>query len=82
MIHGVDSQHTGTHDSAVLYIAAVATTPANTRYMRQQVVNFRSGVPPGDFERNGTDETKFMGYKGEKGILNGEEGRKAAGLDL
>lgn len=82
MIHGVDSQHNGTHDSAVLYIAAVPTTPANSRYMRQQVENFKAGVPPGDFERNGTDETKFVGYKGEAGVLNGEAGRKAAGYDL
>ena len=82
MIHGVDSQHTGTHDSAVLYIAAVPTTPANTSYMRQQVVNFKAGAPPGDFERNGTDETTFVGYKGEAGVLNGEAGGKAAGFVL
>lgn len=82
MIHGIDSQHTGTHDSAVLYIAAVPTTPANSLYMRQQVENFRAGAPPGDFERNGTDETKFAGFKGEMGVLNGEAGRKAAGFAL
>ncbi|KAI4850165.1 DUF1479-domain-containing protein [Aureobasidium sp. EXF-8845] len=82
MIHGVDSQHNGIHDSAVLYIAAVPTTPANTSYMRQQVIKFKAGCPPGDFERNDTDETKFVGYKGEAGVLNGEAGRKAAGFDL
>ncbi|TIA71341.1 DUF1479-domain-containing protein [Aureobasidium pullulans] len=82
MIHGVDVQHTGDHDSAVLYIAAVPTTEANTRYMRQQVVNFKAGVPPEDFARIGTDETIFRGYKGEEGILNGQAGRKAAGLYL
>ncbi|KAH8656648.1 hypothetical protein BGZ60DRAFT_417436 [Tricladium varicosporioides] len=81
MIHGVDSEHNGTHDSSVLYIAAVPTTPDNVAYMKGQVADFRAGVPPEDFRGNGTDETKFKGYLGEKGILS-EEGRKAAGFEL
>ncbi|KAG9673375.1 DUF1479-domain-containing protein, partial [Aureobasidium melanogenum] len=82
IIHGVDVNHTGTHDSAVLYIAAVPSTLANIQYMRQQVQDFKHGVPPVDFKDNGTDETKFVGYKGEEGVLNGQAGRKAAGFDL
>lgn len=80
MIHAVDPEHTGTQDSAVLYIAAVPTTPGNVQYMKQQVADFRAGVPPADFRANGTDETTFKGYLGEAGVLNGDTGRRAAGL--
>ncbi|KAF4629193.1 hypothetical protein G7Y89_g8961 [Cudoniella acicularis] len=82
MIHGVDPEHNGTHDSSVLYIAAVPTTPDNVEYMKGQVADFTAGVPPEDFRKNGTDETKFKGYMGEAGILNGEKGRRAAGFEL
>jgi hypothetical protein len=81
MIHAVEPKHEGDHDSAVMYIAATPSTPENVRYMKQQVQDFRAGVPPEDFKQ-GTDETKFKGYLGEKGILNGEVGKKAAGFYL
>jgi hypothetical protein len=80
MIHAVDPEHNGTQDSAVLYIAAVPTTPANVRYMKQQAADFRAGVPPEDFRGQGTDETKFKGYQGEAGIPNDDAARRAAGL--
>ena len=81
MIHGVDVHHTGTHDSSVLYIAAVPSTQENVKYMKQQVENFRAGVPPEDFKTSGTDETKFNGYLSECGV-KGSEGRRAAGFEL
>ena len=81
MIHGVDVKHTGTHDSSVLYIAAVPSTEENVKYMKQQVEDFRAGVPPEDFRHSGTDETKFKGYLGEAGVV-GDDGRTAAGFNL
>jgi hypothetical protein len=81
MIHAVEPKHEGDHDSAVMYIAATPSTPENVRYMKQQVQDFRVGVPPEDFKQ-GTDETKFKGYLGEDGILNEDAGRKAAGIYL
>ena len=81
MIHAVEPKHEGENDSSVIYIAATPSTPENMRYMKQQLQDFRNGVPPEDFKQ-GTDETKFKGYLGEEGILNGEAGRKAAGFEL
>jgi hypothetical protein len=81
MIHAVEQKHEGEYDSSVIYIAATPSTPENIRYMKQQLRDFRNGVPPEDFKQ-GTDETRFKGYLGESGILNGEAGRKAAGFGL
>jgi Protein of unknown function (DUF1479) len=81
MIHAVEPRHEGDHDSAVMYIAATPSTPENVRYMKQQVRDFRAGVPPEDF-KHGTDESKFKGYLGGKGVLNGDVGKKAAGFYL
>jgi hypothetical protein len=81
MIHAVEPKHEGETDSAVMYIAATPSTQENIRYMKQQLQDFRAGVPPEDFKQ-GTDESKFKGYLGEKGILNGAAGRKAAGFEL
>jgi hypothetical protein len=81
MIHAVEQKHEGEYDSSVMYIAATPSTPENIRYIKQQFRDFKDGVPPEDFKQ-GTDETKFKGYLGETGILNGELGRKAAGFTL
>jgi hypothetical protein len=81
MIHAVEQKHEGKFDSAVMYIPATPSTPENIRYMKQQLRDFRNGVPPEDFKQ-GTDERKFKGYLGEEGILNGKSGRKAAGFEL
>lgn len=81
MIHAVEPKHEGKNDSCVVYVAATPSTPENMRYMKQQLQDFRNGVPPEDFKQ-GTDESKFKGYLGEEGILNGEAGRKAAGFEL
>lgn len=81
MIHAVEPLHNGTHDSSVLYIAAVPTTKDNVRYIEQQAKDFRNGVAPEDKQQQDVDERKFVGFLGEDGV-KGAAGRRAARLDL
>ncbi|KAJ7321654.1 hypothetical protein DFH08DRAFT_818516 [Mycena albidolilacea] len=49
VVHSVEQEHTGTEDSAVMYIPVVSLTPANAHYVEQQKEHFLNGVPPPDF---------------------------------
>ncbi|KAH6667542.1 hypothetical protein B0J14DRAFT_642465 [Halenospora varia] len=84
MLHAVEVDHFGKLDASVAYVAATPTTEENKRYMKRQAAAFLDGgsVPP-DFGLSATNtESAFKGWVGEKGILSGEEGRRAAGLYL
>ncbi|KAI9737875.1 MAG: hypothetical protein M1834_009245 [Cirrosporium novae-zelandiae] len=80
MCHAVEVEHSGDSDSSVAYIAATPTTPANIRYIKGQLKSFLAGMPLEDYPA-GSDETKLVGYLGEKGIPS-EAGRKAMGFEL
>ncbi|TVY84971.1 Uncharacterized protein LSUE1_G000846 [Lachnellula suecica] len=82
MLHAVETDHLGKHDSSVAYIAATPTTEANNAYMKRQAAAFMNGGKvPEDFTPGNVDhEGEFKGYVGEAGILNGEAGRRAAGI--
>ncbi|KAJ7798268.1 hypothetical protein B0H14DRAFT_2907139, partial [Mycena olivaceomarginata] len=78
MVHSVEEEHTGSEDSAVMYIPAVPLMPANARYVERQKDNFFKGVPPPDFPAAVTG-VGLVGLGSAKDI---EEplGRKAMGL--
>ncbi|KAJ7798275.1 hypothetical protein B0H14DRAFT_3545338, partial [Mycena olivaceomarginata] len=80
VVHSVEEEHTGSEDSAVMYIPAVPLTPANARYVERQKDNFFKGVPPPDFPAAVTG-VGLVGLGGAKDI---EEplGRKAMGLPI
>ncbi|KAJ5777043.1 hypothetical protein N7520_000289 [Penicillium odoratum] len=80
MIHAVEIEHSGLHDASVVYIAATPTTETNIQYIKSQLEDFLKGNPPEDFP-DGTDESKLVGYLGEKGLLS-DEARKAMGYGL
>lgn len=82
MLHAVEVDHSGEGESSVAYVAATPSTPENVEYMKAQRDDFLRGIPPHDFIRGGTDERGFKGYLGEKGILSGEEGKRAFGFGL
>jgi len=80
VVHAVEQEHTGSEDSAVMYIPAVPLTPANARYVEHQKDHFLKGVPPPDFSP-ATTGVGLVGLGSEKDI---EEplGRKAMGLPI
>ncbi|KAF8135860.1 hypothetical protein K438DRAFT_1882426 [Mycena galopus ATCC 62051] len=80
VVHSVEEEHTGSEDSAVMYIPAVPLTPANARYVERQKDNFFKGVPPPDFPAAVTG-VGLVGLGSAKDI---EEplGRKAMGLPV
>ncbi|OJA13021.1 hypothetical protein AZE42_03520 [Rhizopogon vesiculosus] len=49
VVHSVESEHTGSGDSAVIYIPAVPQTPQNTAYVKRQAETFIIGTNPPDF---------------------------------
>ncbi|OKL62045.1 hypothetical protein UA08_02405 [Talaromyces atroroseus] len=84
MCHAVDTEHKGTGDSAVLYIAATPSTEDNIRYIDSQLEAFRDGYFPPDFRADGrvhSLEQKYKGWLGEAGIIS-PEGRSAMRLDV
>jgi hypothetical protein len=81
MCHAVEVEHHGDHDASVAYIAATPSTKQNKSYIKGQLEDFLKGVPPEDF-RAGAKEREFKLFTGEKGLLSGEEGRKAMGFHL
>ncbi|KAJ6460247.1 hypothetical protein C8R45DRAFT_1180344 [Mycena sanguinolenta] len=72
IVHSVEQEHTGSEDSAVMYIPAVPLTPANARYVERQKDHF---VPPPDYAA-ATTGVGLVGLGSDKDI---EEplGRKA-----
>nr|GAT52483.1 predicted protein [Mycena chlorophos] len=78
VVHSVERFHTGTEDSAVMYIPAVPLTPANKAYLARQVEAFKAGIPPPDFPVATTGKD-FVGL-GTEADLGGPAGRVAMGL--
>ncbi|KAF8135193.1 hypothetical protein EV363DRAFT_1322754 [Boletus edulis] len=60
MVHSVETEHTGSTDSAVMYIGAVPKTPQNSAYIVKQAQTFLVGQNPPDFAKL-TDERMFVG---------------------
>lgn len=81
MCHAVEVEHNGPGDASVMYIAATPSTKSNKTYMKGQKDRFLKYEPPEDFS-GGSIEANFKGFPGEKGILSGEEGRRAFGFGL
>lgn len=82
MLHAVEVDHFGDHDASVAYVAATPTTELNKIYIKKQAKAFLDGGKvPEDFIGSKVErEGSFKGWLGERGILSGEEGRRAAGL--
>ncbi|KAJ6468308.1 hypothetical protein C8R45DRAFT_1018246 [Mycena sanguinolenta] len=80
VVHSVEEDHTGSEDSAVMYIPAVPLTPANARYVERQKDDFFKGVPPPDFPVAVTG-VGLVGLGSEKDI-DEPLGRKAMGLPI
>jgi len=77
VIHSVEKEHTGSGDSAVMYIPAFPLTPLNQEYVERQKANFLSGQSPPDFP--GTSESNFVGVATVNDVV-GRAGRRAMGL--
>ncbi|KAJ7671456.1 hypothetical protein DFH06DRAFT_116359 [Mycena polygramma] len=78
VVHSVEQEHTGSEDSAVMYIPAVPLTPANARYLERQKDDFLKGVPPPDFPV-ATTGVGLVGLGNEEDVQE-PLGRKAMGL--
>ncbi|KAJ3560099.1 hypothetical protein NP233_g11060 [Leucocoprinus birnbaumii] len=80
VIHSVEEEHTGTEDSAVMYIPAVPLTDKNDDYVRRQMECFLKAQRPPDFPK-GDDEARFTGIATANDIVN-DLGRRAMGLPI
>ncbi|KAH7928102.1 DUF1479-domain-containing protein [Leucogyrophana mollusca] len=80
VVHSVEQEHTGTSDSAVMYIPAVPTTPMNTDYVKKQVQTFLAGVNPPDFVKSKPGVT-FVGLGTDEDVVQ-PIGRIAMGLPI
>jgi len=81
VVHAVEEEHTGTGDSAVLYIPAVPLTPQNAEYVQRQKECFLRGEVPPDYPRVTHPETNCKGIGKEEDIV-GKLGRAAMGLPI
>ncbi|KAK0231117.1 hypothetical protein IW262DRAFT_1445354 [Armillaria fumosa] len=81
LIHSVEKEHTGRGDSAVMYIAAVPTTPLNQAYIERQKESFLKAVTPPDYPVQAKPENALVGFGKARDILN-PSGRKAMGLPI
>ncbi|KAF4562978.1 hypothetical protein EYR40_007304 [Pleurotus pulmonarius] len=79
LVHAVESQHRGAGDSSVLYIPAVPLTVNNASYLRDQRINFLSGLPPPDFP-GGEGELNFAG-RGNAGDVKSAAARQILGFE-
>ncbi|KAG6877918.1 hypothetical protein C0992_009000 [Termitomyces sp. T32_za158] len=80
VVHSVEHEHTGTGDSAVMYIPAVPLTPLNQKYVERQREAFLKGECPPDFPK-GPGEAIFTGVGKVDDILS-PIGRRAMGLPI
>ncbi|EMT70449.1 Putative protein ybiU [Fusarium odoratissimum] len=76
VIHAVESRHNGKNAAAVFYAPAVALTPKNMEYIRDQKATLLSGRPPPDFP-GGTGESEFKsrGTGDDLLTVEGKEGQ-------
>ncbi|GJE98153.1 DUF1479-domain-containing protein [Phanerochaete sordida] len=79
LVHAVETEHTGAHDSVVLYIPAVPFTVENAGYLRSQLLTFAKGLPAPDFP-SGPGEAGFVGQIAPADVVM-PEARKAFGLE-
>ncbi|KAK0498457.1 hypothetical protein EDD18DRAFT_1071133 [Armillaria luteobubalina] len=79
LIHSVEKEHAGRGDSAVMYIAAVPTTPLNQAYIERQKESFLKAVTPPDYPAQAKPENALVGF-GKAGDILNPPGRKAMGL--
>ncbi|KAF8657408.1 hypothetical protein AX16_002205 [Volvariella volvacea WC 439] len=81
VIHGVEMEHTGPGDSAVMYIPAVPLTPQNLDYVERQRQKFEQGQQrPPDFPK-APAEDKFVGIATAEDIF-GSIGKRAMGFPV
>ncbi|KAJ4264512.1 hypothetical protein NW762_005713 [Fusarium torreyae] len=78
VIHAVESQHSGKNAAAVFYTPAVALTPKNAEYIRDQRATLLSGRPAPDFP-GGVGESEFKGRGTEDDLLT-VEGKEGMGI--
>ncbi|THV05658.1 DUF1479-domain-containing protein [Dendrothele bispora CBS 962.96] len=78
VVHSVEQEHTGTEDSAVMYIPALPTCPLNQAYVEKQKECFLNGIRPPDFPQ-GLEQ--FPGTGTPKDILS-SMGQRAMGLTI
>ncbi|KAG8212919.1 hypothetical protein J3R82DRAFT_11274 [Butyriboletus roseoflavus] len=64
VVHSVEQEHTGSTDSAVMYIGAVPKTPLNSAYVVKQAQTFLAGQNPPDFAKLKQGAT-FVGLGGD-----------------
>jgi hypothetical protein len=81
-IHAVDSVHSGTQDSSVLYIPACPLTKDNSEYLARQRDCFLPGKPSPDFG-GGQGESKHVGRPTAEDVRRwgGKEGMRGMGLE-
>ncbi|RDB26364.1 Uncharacterized protein YbiU [Hypsizygus marmoreus] len=80
VVHSVEQEHTGSGDSAVMYIPAVPLTPQNQSYVERQKESFLNSERPPDFPK-GPAEDQFIGVAGADDIL-APLGRRAMGFPM
>ncbi|KAJ3560096.1 hypothetical protein NP233_g11059 [Leucocoprinus birnbaumii] len=80
VIHSVEEEHTGTEDSAVMYIPAVPFTEQNADYVQRQKDCFLKAERPPDFPK-GPAEAGFVGVATVNDVDN-DLGRRAMGLPI
>ncbi len=78
----MDTEHHGTENASVVFIAACPTTAANKAYIKTQLEASLTGKPAPDFAASASplDERKFKGYTGFEGLS--EEAKTALGFYL
>ncbi|KAG2017541.1 hypothetical protein CC2G_007041 [Coprinopsis cinerea AmutBmut pab1-1] len=79
VVHSVEEEHTGSEDSAVMYIPAVPLTKMNSEYVQRQKERFLAHERPPDFPK-GRAEKDFVGVAGLADILS-ERGKIAMGIN-
>ncbi|MCJ1410240.1 hypothetical protein MMC19_004325 [Ptychographa xylographoides] len=80
-IHAVDSVHTGSTDSSVMYIPTCPLTEANVEYLTRQRQAFEAGLPGNDFP-GGKGETEHVGRETPEFLMQSlsREGQRAMGF--
>jgi hypothetical protein len=77
-IHSVEASNRGNQASSVLYIPSVPLTIPNAHYVKAQLGNYRSFLPPPDFP-GGEGESRFAGKASERDITT-TAGRQGMGI--
>lgn len=79
--HAVDTEHLGSTNAAVAFIAACPTTAVTEAYVKRQLEATLSGKPSPDYsEGNDLDERTLKGYVGLGGLS--DEAKRAFGFYL